>query len=179
VDNRQIRCKQDCLNAFPSGKEQVWLSVAEPRSKRVIVDSPARFVAKRLATTLADASWKRPMRTGTLAPGKGAADAFGQDQEWGIGGWFSWQENEPIDVTAIHWFSIKGRLSDLPETHRKEGATAPQIIGSLETFAQIALLQMRQDVQGLQGHYAHVEQWSDSTTAEGATNKVFATKEPL
>lgn len=94
-----------------------------------------------------------------------AADAFGEGDIWGIGGWASVHALFP-DAHDVWWFSLKGTLEDKPAVFRSDKHDGQRIIGCLETLAQIALLLMRQTVQGLQGRAVGLEQRDDSTTAE-------------
>jgi len=74
---------------------------------------------------------------------------------------------------------LQGELSDIPEGMKAEVKSAQQFIACLEALAQIALVRLRLSVQRLQGRCIRVQQFTDSSSAMGAINKLFSTKLPL
>ena len=105
-----------------------------------------------------------------------AADAFAEGNTAGIGGWMAY--DMPSSPSQVFWFSHKVCFQDVPAWWDCP-ANLQSAIAAFEVLAQIGLIALKYRISGRSREHVAVRFLSDSTPAEGVSNKLCSTNSRL
>ena len=123
---------------------------------------------------LSSSDWRpRPLRVPPSCTATLAADAFGQGDECGVGGWLQLQSGRLV------WFSHRYSVSDFTNLGLPMKPDANLDISSYETLAQCFTLFAFWKSQGSGRLALKLPALSDNSGAESVCNKLYTSKVPL
>ena len=168
----ELKCKSD-LRLVPVSSRRIWLRVADPSSSRRKLSEPSREMLRFLLRWCRNPWPWRPLALPPALPFESAADAFGEGDACGVGGWLRLASKE------CFWFSERFAPADFRALGIPVKDDANLDISSYETLAQGFLLVLL--LRTISGGRLRVRlpALSDNVGAEAVINRLYTSKQPL
>ena len=170
IGHQIVRDKLDVPIAPKTSKLQ-WVRICAPMQQNFSLTNETRKKLLWFRSILHRKSHIYPLALPTPGVMRAAADAFAEQDSFGIGGWI-------ITSKSIVWFSEQFSMSQLRHFRPKLTKDAQKYISAFEVLAQLALLMAA-------SQHLHFDQMqiclpasSDNTSAESSINRQLSTKEP-
>ena len=170
VGHQPVRDKLDIPIAPKTSKLQ-WVRICAPMQQNFSLTNETRKKLLWFRSILHRKSHIYPLALPTPGVMRAAADAFAEQDSFGIGGWI-------ITSKSIVWFSEQFSMSELRHFRPQLTKDAQKYISAFEVLAQLALLMAA-------SQHLHFDQMqiclpasSDNTSAESSINRQLSTKEP-
>ena len=170
VGGLKIQSKKDVPLVPPSHKPQ-WIRLADPARGEVHLREDSRFALHWLHRSFAFEQ-SRPLRAHETLHCMSAADAMGDADIVGIGGWVA-------TSTGFAWFSETWHMDEVRKVWPQLTLPAQRYIACFETLAQLALAHCTTQICHARSARFWLPSASDNTAAESGINRLFTTAEPL
>ena len=167
-----LKTKAD-LRLVPISSRRVWLRVADPSSSRRKLSEPSREMLRFLLWWCKHPWPWRPLALPPVLPFESAADAFGEGDACGVGGWLR------LGSAQCFWFSERFCPADFRKLGIPVKDDANRDISAYETLAQGFLLVLL--LRTISGGRLRVRlpALSDNVGAESVINRLYTSKQPL
>ena len=167
-----LKTKAD-LRLVPISTRRVWLRVADPSSSRRKLSEPSREMLRFLLWWCKHPWPWRPLALPPVLPFESAADAFGEGDACGVGGWLR------LGSAQCFWFSERFCPADFRKLGIPVKDDANLDISAYETLAQGFLLVLL--LRTISGGRLRVRlpALSDNVGAESVINRLYTSKQPL
>ena len=166
----QVSCKLDLPKAPKTSKLQ-WLRIAGPCQTSFKLSKEARAKLHWFQSIIHRQCHGFSIPIPPTKILRAAADAFAENQAFGIGGWI-------ITSKQVCWFSEQFTMDELrrflPNLHKD----AQKYISAFEILAQLVLLMMAKEFLQCDKLEICIPSSSDNTSAESSLNRLLSNKEP-
>ena len=165
-----VRAKSD-LPITPFKSHLQWVRVQDLRATAITLTKDAVSYLQWFRSLLRRSQHVFSIHMPTLFVSKAAADAYAQDQRFGIGGWI-------ITPRSIVWFSEEFSMAQLKAFLPNLTKDAQKYICAFEILAQVGLVMAALRAAKLQHVAVTLPAASDNTAAEAGVNKLLSTRWP-
>ena len=170
IGHQTVRDKLDVPTAPKTSKLQ-WVRIRTPMQGPFTLTTEVKKKLKWFSSIMTRASHIYPLAFPTPTIMRAAADAFADNESFGIGGWI-------ITSKSILWFSEQYCMSELRLFQPQLTKDAQKYISAFEVLAQLALLMAASDSLHFEQMQVCLPASSDNTSAESSINRQLSTKEP-
>lgn len=170
VGHTAVQDKFD-IPVTPKTSKLQWVRIAGPGQSQISLSTEAKKKLRWFLSLMHRQVHIYPLAQPKPSILRAAADAFAENESFGIGGWI-------ISSSQVVWFSEQFNMSDL-RLHRPDlKKDAQKYISAFEVLAQLALLMTASSCLLCDQMEICIPASSDNTSAESSINRQLSTKEP-
>ena len=170
MGHQPIQDRHD-LPLAPKTSKLQWVRIACPFQSDIQLTKEAKAKIKWFQAIIERSTHVFPIPRPLPTVMRAAADAYAEDQQFGIGGWL-------ITSSQVSWFSIQLSLEDIHPFLPGLSKDAQKYIASFEILAQLVLLMMASEVLVCDQMELCIPSSSDNTAAEASINRSMSSRYP-